>query len=349
MELSYEETMRRIDEHEKQYAQEGLNHKLCRKVPFPYHVHLYKGEDQIIVVPLTASIGYYHVEMEWHRQITDFNDMQLIGDTVLDAIEHIKKSPVDARTPIERSADSIVSNATKCNTYNEFEKKYLFCIVVFYENESYLIYPGGHNERKCLYPCEEKKIPLPAKSTNETIGQSIMLCFEEMENFYKGRRRQKKTIPRFEFETLSDIKVSFEIPQDERYNDEEDYGAAEIYQGYSFYKSEDDEKSTADMFFGIAAELDCDLSSENVLKVFEKQYGKADEYNYTSIEHSVFQFRAEILGKNVHRVLYLKQIDSSELLSCELTIDTKRAGKRLYNKLIKDFEKLIGSCNVIEE
>ena len=57
MELSYEETMRRIDEYEKEYADEGLNHKLCRKVSFPYHVDLYKGENQIIIVPLIIYGG----------------------------------------------------------------------------------------------------------------------------------------------------------------------------------------------------------------------------------------------------------------------------------------------------
>ena len=48
-------------------------------------------------------------------------------------------------------------------------------------------------------------------------------------------------------------------------------------------------------------------------------------------------------------IIYLKQMDSEELLSCELTIDTKRAGKRLCGKLIKNFEKLVASCKIREE
>lgn len=45
--LSYEETMRRIDECEKRYVEKGLKRTFCREIKYPYHVHLYYGEKQI--------------------------------------------------------------------------------------------------------------------------------------------------------------------------------------------------------------------------------------------------------------------------------------------------------------
>ena len=350
MELSYEETMRRIDEYEKENARKGLNRKLCRKVSFPYHIHLYKGEKQIIIVPLTTCIGWFLDEMAWYRQITDLSNAQLIGQTVLEAFEHIAKSPVDARTVAESEEDSFMKHAVSYKSYKAFNKNYLLCGVILYEDGKYIVSQTRKLEGNKGYGgTDDTLIHLDSSATALDIGSAVVTSFAEMESFYSKKNYSKPETPRCEFATLSDLKLSFEIPQDDGYTDEEDYAAAEIYQGYSFGKSEDDEESVSDMYFGIAAELDCDLSSENVLAVFEKEYGKAVQYDYSPTEHEIFEFRAEITGKKTHRIIYLKQMNSEELLSCELTIDTKRAGKRLSTKLIKNFEKLVKSCKVVEK
>ena len=350
MELSYEETMRRIDEYEKEFSDIGLERKLCRKVSFPYHVDLYKGENQIIIVPLITSIGFVETAMAWYRQVKELNNAQLIGQIVLEALEHIRKSPVDARTRYERAEDSFMKHAVSYKSYKSFNKNYLLCGVILYEDGNIIVSQTRKLENNNGYGGnDETLIYLGATSSAEDIGNAVLESFTGMEKIYNKHQKEKRLVPRFEFETLSDLKVSFEIPQDDRYTDEEDYGTAEIYQGYSYRESEDDEESVSDMYFGTAAEIDCDLSSDNVLSVFEKEYGKAVRYDYSPTEHEIFEFRAEITGNNIHRILYLKQIDSEELLSCELTLNTKRADKRLCGKLIKNFEKLVASCKIREE
>ncbi len=345
MDLNYEETMRRINEYE---SNDPLNYKYCREIQYPYRIHVYSGEEQIIIVPLTTAIGWYSVEMAWHRCITDMMNVDLIGKTILEAFKYIKESPVDARTAEERAADSYLNCVTSCKSYKAFEKKYLFCTVICYEDGRYLIYPGGHNERKSVYPEEENKINLPANSCGKLIGQTVIKSFAEMKSFYENYKSVKPEIPRFEFETLSDMKISFKIPQGDGYTDEEDYSSSEIYQGYSYSKSEEDDEPVGHIYLGIAAELNCDLSSENVLNVFEKKYGSATQYEYIECEHSIFKYRAEIIGKNIHRILYLRQIDENELLSCELTVNTKKSGKRLDKKLNKDFESIVKSCKYVK-
>ena len=173
----YEETLRRIEQREEEYAKKGLKRSFCREIRYPYHVHLYYGERQIVVA--------------------------------------------------------------------------------------------------------------------------------EMEEYYINYKPEKKEIPRFKFETLSDMKISFKIPQGDGYTDEEDYSSSEIYQGYSYSKSEEDDEPVGHIYFSIAAELNCDLSSENVLNVFEEEYGATTQYEYIECEHSIFKYRAEIIGKNIHRILYL--------------------------------------------
>lgn len=86
MDLTYEETMRRINEYE---SNDPLNYKYCREIQYPYRIHVYSGEEQIIIVPLTTAIGWYSVEMAWHRCITDMMNVDLIGKTILEAFKYI--------------------------------------------------------------------------------------------------------------------------------------------------------------------------------------------------------------------------------------------------------------------
>ena len=248
MELSYEETMRRIDKYEKEYADEGLNHKLCRKVSFPYYVDLYKGENQIIIVPLITSIGFVETAMAWYRQVKELNNAQLIGQTVLEALEHIGKSPVDARTRYERAEDSFMKHAVSYKSYKAFNKNYLLCGIIMYEDGKYVVSQTRKLEGNKGYGgLDASLIHLDSSATALDIGNAVLTSFAEMESFYSKKTYTKPETPRCEFETLSDLKLSFEIPQDDGYTDEEDYGVEEIYQGYSYRESEDDEESVADM------------------------------------------------------------------------------------------------------
>ena len=101
MDLSYEETMRRIED----YGTNGPRftngepvHKFCKQKKYPYCVEVYMGEGKIIVSPLITCIGYYSVHMAWHICIPDTSDMAAIGRAAFEGLEHIKASPVDART-----------------------------------------------------------------------------------------------------------------------------------------------------------------------------------------------------------------------------------------------------------
>jgi len=349
MDLTYEETMRRIDECEKRYVEKGLKRTFCREIKYPYHVHLYYGENQIVVVPLTTAIGWYSVEMAWYRQITDLQNAKLIGETVLEAFEHIKNSPVDARTAQERSDDSFMAHTVSYKSYTAFNRNYLLCGVILHEDGRIVVSQTRKLDNNKGYGGDDNTlIHLNNSSSVEDIGNEVIKSFAEMKSFYENYKSVKPEIPRFEFETLSDMKISFKIPQGDGYTDEEDYSSSEIYQGYSYSKSEEDDEPVGHMYFSIAAELNCDLSSENVLNVFEEEYGAATQYEYIECENSIFKYRAEIIGKNIHRILYLRQIDENELLSCELTVNTKKSGKRLDKKMNKDFESLVKSCKYVK-
>jgi len=182
MDLTYEETMRRIDELERN---DVLHRQLCRTKKYPYRISLYKGEGQILVVPTVTGIGWNYVEMAWYRKILEVQNAHVLGEALLEALEQIRISPVDARTEKERENDSVIANATSCKNYKEFNKTYLRCGVVYYEDGTFVISQTRRLAGNKGYGGEDSTlIYLPSHTTAEEIGNALIKSFIEMEHFY---------------------------------------------------------------------------------------------------------------------------------------------------------------------
>ncbi len=340
MDLTHEETLRRIEEKEKNNI---LHRKYCKEKKYPYRISLYKGEGQIIVAPSITSIGWLYTEMAWHRKILDVQNSGIIGEIVLEALEKIRISPVDARTAQEREVDSVMVVDTSCKTYKEFNKAYLRCAAIYYEDGTWIISQTRRLAGNKGYGGDDSTlIYLPTTASAEDIGKAIVESFEGMEQFY-SKKPKKEEPPRTNLDILSGRKFSFVEPSEEVYTDEQDFHAAEIYQGYSYYKEEDDE-SVADMYFASASELDCDMTPEHIQNAYEEYDGLAINFVYEDVEHSVFEQCIEMETASIKRIVYLKRISEDELFSCELVLKKKPAGKRLHNKIVKDFEAMVKSC-----
>ncbi|MBS1405200.1 MAG: hypothetical protein HPZ99_09225 [Oscillospiraceae bacterium] len=76
MNITYEEAMRRIDEYEK-YDTRG--YKCCRETRFPFDIYLYRGEGQILVVPLTQSMFWYRRYLGVYCSLNDSESAVNIG------------------------------------------------------------------------------------------------------------------------------------------------------------------------------------------------------------------------------------------------------------------------------
>lgn len=96
-------------------------------------VEVFKGEHQLIVVPYITTIGYYYTSMAWYRTLDDSVSPDAIGKAVLDAFEHIRISPVDARTRAERNEDRFYLKETKCKSYKAFNKN-IFAAALIWTN-----------------------------------------------------------------------------------------------------------------------------------------------------------------------------------------------------------------------
>lgn len=368
MELSYEETMRRIAEYEKndltgymemlkemkfsyeeimrriaKYEKKELSHKYCKENTFPWSVGVFKGEHRLFVVPYITTIGYYGTFMAWYRKLNDTESPEVIGEAILDAFEHIRISPVDARTRAERDEDLFYLKETKCKSYRAFNKKYMHCGINMNEQGIYsvsaLISSDDNQGYGRIDGNETVKFPNNASSTD--LGNAVINAFRISEKY--ARSQKPDPYPPVDVELLSDQKVEIHPPRDRHFTDMGDGGIAEIYRAYEYYPKEGAE-SSAEFYLGIAAELDCDMSDENIRKAWEKQYDKAEFFEVKSVEYGIFKLRAEMRNKSVHRISYLLHIDESELLDCTMELHKPNSRKKLDEKLSSLFEEFARGC-----
>lgn len=343
MELSYEETMQRIAEYEKK---DITGYKYCKEKRFPWLVDVFKGEHQLFVVPYITTIGYYYTSMAWYRILSDNETPDNIGKAVLDAFEHIRISPVDARTRAERNEDSFYLKATKCKSYKAFNKKYICCgVEVKNEQMEYSVSTSINSFDNQGY-CDiegDKPVTLPNTVSSTDIGNAVINAFRIIEEYKKSQKPDP--YPPVDVELLSDQKVEIHPPRDRHFTDMQDGSAAEIYRLYEYSPKEGAEPS-ANYYLGIAADLDCDMSEDNIREAWEELHGKAEFFEVKPSEHGIFKLRAEMRNKSVHRISYLLQIDESELLDCVMELHKPNTRKKLDEKLTVMFEEFARQCKI---
>lgn len=371
MNISYEEAMRRIDEYEEadlnNYINEitsgsldheramyeiekykkKLRYKYCRETSFPHDIHLYRGEGQILVVPLTRSMFWLRHELSLYCSLSDSENAANIGKTIREVFDYLESCPVDTRTAEELKADSYLMNNTICKTYEKFIKKYSLCFAILNEDGTYIIAAserdikgyGGLDEPNDLF-----RFKLPKEASEEEIGNAVIAALNHSDEL--ERAKKSDPYPSVDIELLSDQKVEIHPPRDRHFTDMEDGGTAEIYRLYEYYPKEGAEPS-AEFYLGIAAELDCDMSEENIRRVWKEMYGSAEMFTIGESTYETFTLRVEMRNKAVHRISYLKQIDENELLECTMEVKQHNRRKKLDERLSEMFETFAGKCAML--
>ena len=184
-------------------------------------------------------------------------------------------------------------------------------------------------------------------SDPEALGKMIIEALDRSRKIgekVSGNYRPPKII-----ELLSGTEIIVEVPRDKHFTDEEDYGVCEVYQLYGYYPRVDSEEASAVFYIGMAAELDCDMSEDNIRRAWEKQNGKAEFFEVKPTEHGIFRLHAEMKNKSVHRISYLLQINEGELLDCTMELRKPNTRKKLDEKLSVMFEEFARQCKFKEQ
>ncbi len=228
--------------------------------------------------------------------------------------------------------------------YNIFRKKYSFNIWWHKKGCQYPISCDSSQGEKGILTFDTP-LEFTDHSDPEKLGKIIIEALDrsrKISDKVAGNPYPEKTI-----ELLSGTTMIVSAPRDKHFSDCEDYGVGELHQAYLYFPKEGAD-SSAEFYLGIAAELDCDMSEDNIRKAWEEQYGKAEFFEVKSAEHGIYKLRAEMKNKSVHRISYLLQIDESELLDCSMELHKPNSRKKLDEKLTEMFEEFARKCRFKE-
>lgn len=223
--------------------------------------------------------------------------------------------------------------------YNIEEKKYTFDLWWHKKGNAYPISCDSSQGEKGVLTFDTP-LEFTDYSDPEVLGEMIIEALDRSKKITD--KAAGDPYPEKDIELLNESKLTVSAPRDKHFSDCDDYGVGELYQAYMYYPREDSEEASAAFYIGIAAELDCDMSGDNIRRAWEKQNGKAELFEVKSVEYGIFKLRAEMRNKSIHRISYLLQIDECELLDCTMELRKPNSRKKLDEKLTGLFEEFAG-------
>lgn len=313
---------------------------------YPLTIAIYKGENRILFIPYISHEGGFS-ELSNHTFVindTDYNSNS-IGNTIYDTIKFIINSPLSKSTPLERDLRPVWQENSQYKSEVSFWRNNLFTRLRVFEDGHYVISSIKRSDKYNLrYDQVIQKITLQKEAKTEELGQAVIDVFSALEEYYKEHPSKKiERYPKENIEILCGSTLTFQTPKNSHFVDSNDCGAAEIYKCYSYIPNENSE-SAAEFFLSMAAELDCDLSTENIKSCFEEYNGKADYFEISNDKLGIFTLKAEMKNKSVHKISYYLQIDDDEILECSMEVHQPNRRKKVDEKLTSLFKDFALSC-----
>jgi hypothetical protein len=298
------------------------------------------------MIPIVDHIGGYSIDSEKFVNIPQTNNFGLIGNKLKELFDFINDCSPSTLTPKERELQSSWKNNTKYKSWNTFWNNNYYSIVDLFEDGHYEIYSLKKSSKKGTYDGIIKKIVLSANVDCTELGIALIDTLDESEKYHKSSQNNniKHKYVKDKINILSGTTITFLIPQEDDFVDSNDCGAAEIYKCYSYIANEGSEAS-AEFFLSMAAELDCDLSTENIKSCFEEYNGKSDYFEVSNDNFGIFNLKAEMKNKSVHKISYYLQIDEDEILECSMEVHQPNRRKKVDEKLTTLFQDFVLSCN----
>lgn len=175
----------------------------------------------------------------------------------------------------------------------------------------------------------------------EELGRMTLEAFDRCQQLRDAAAGNK--FPKKQLTLLDESVLEVQMPRDKHFSDSEDMGVGELYQVYEYFPKEDAD-SCAHFCLGIGAELNCDLSEENILAAWENYHGKAEHFAVQEVKHGIYSLRAELRNKNVHKVSYFMPQNEALLLECTMELFQPGKRKKLDEKLMQLFEEFVEKC-----
>lgn len=312
---------------------------------YPFIIAIFKDSDRFLINPNLVTTGEFRSNSPWIKIINkdEENVELLIGNTILESIEYIKNSPILNIWETTKSIGEYIywKQENKYKSGNAFYKRNVCCRIFYNEDKTYGVASTEPEISDGTYYNIKREIDLIKNASPSEIGKAIINIMGILEKSVVKKKSDK--YPPVDIELLSGKHVTIFPPHNSHFDDLEDGGVSEIYKLYRYSANESAEYVAA-LFMGIAAELGCDITEDNICTSWEKIYGKAENFEVTNTSCGIFTLRADMRNKNIRKVSYLLRIDKSELLECTLEVDYPNKRKKTEEKLLEIFEEFARQC-----
>lgn len=314
---------------------------------YPLLLSLYKGEGRILIIPLIDHIAGYSIDSDWFINILETDNVIAVGTGVMRAIDYIKESPLSSLTPKEREEIAAWKKNTKYKSKVMFWKNNHYVRIKIMDNNQYIVCSMKKSEkRQGAYSGIIREVVLSASAGVEMLGKAVIDTFAESEMYYANHHVSDKQLSK-EIIMLDGSKLEIIPPKDNGLSNCYDCGSAEIYQGYKFLLN-DNVNLEADIFLGIAPELDCNLEDKNIADSWQEIYGRSDCFEVKKINYGIFTLCAEMKNKEIHKLSYYMQVSKDLLLECSLEIhQPSNIQKNLCEKIMQLFKIFVLNCKLI--
>lgn len=303
-------------------------------------IHIYKGENRILIIPMVWHASGRPVDSELCSNIRNMENAELVGNKVLEALNVIMNEP---RPDFSlENYDGMWEKNTKYKTWNSFWKNNLEATI--YMSEEYKGYvriaSWVKSSRVSIHEGMAKEIFIPFDSPAEVYGEAVLEVFRALEEKMRDKAYDRKIT------LLNESTLSFIPPKERHFESYGDMGAMECYHSYSYIAKEGDE-SSADFFFSIAPEIDCDLSAENVKQAWENCYEEAESFEMKEKQKGIYTHCAEMRNKSVYKKSYFLKQEEDLILECGMMVYQPNRRKKLCEKLDGMFEEFAVSCRLL--
>lgn len=317
---------------------------MCR-IEQTWSMQIYKGEGQMIVVPLIKHIGGYSVHSADIEIIKVDEAVNKLGACIDRCIRTIKNSEVSTMTSKEQEEYAVWHRATKCKGYKKFCQNYNMCSIIK-ENGNINVYSSnkGIEFGRWCYFGAIKDIYLPLNATADELAVAVYDVLLAADEKYSIGSLAKNDLTKT-VHLLGGPQLTIIPPKDKHFEDIGDGGAAEIYQCYS-YVAQEGAKPSGEIYVGMAAELNCNLEEANIRKCWEEMYGKTEYFEFKQVNYGIYKLRAEMRNKEVHRISYLVRQEEDLLLECTMNVNQPSRRKKIDERMTRLFEKFALTCTL---
>ena len=159
------------------------------KKSYPMIIWVYKGEGRILFVPVIDHIAGYSIASDNFYIVEETDNVDIIGNTILDAIIYIKEAPLSMLTPKEREDKAAWKRSTSYKSKLSFWKNNHFAQISINIDGEYNIYSMTRSlDRRGEYEDIIKEIYLSNNASVREIGSALQDVLSASEKYYTNKK-----------------------------------------------------------------------------------------------------------------------------------------------------------------